>query len=94
MASTLSHVMAHFRVKTKTLADTLGVANSTVRNKVLGNTSILSHEVEWFSVVLGVPVDVLYMSPVDAVAWLEEHRPDRRAPLTRANGGYFATLAA
>lgn len=55
------------------LARETGIPRATVSNRLNGSTSIDRDEMLGFSMVLGVPVDVLEMNREDALRWVADN---------------------
>jgi hypothetical protein len=92
LARTLRTVQDYYRVSNVKLGLASGIPTSTVRNKVLGLTPLLTAESERFAEALGVPFEVLTMAPADALRWVIDH-PEAGPPGTGAKGAELSSAA-
>ena len=67
---TVATVARFLNWTTSALADQMGMTRPTITSRLKGHTAMEPAELRGFSLVLGVPVHVLEMSPNDAVRWV------------------------
>lgn len=67
------------------LARLTGIKRTTLANKMKGNGSFSPGEMHALAEVFGVPVDVLYLEPDNAVRWLLDHPEHREQALLRTS---------
>lgn len=93
LARTLRTVQGYFNLSNVKLgAAAGGIPTSTVRNKVHGFTALDAEEMEKFAGALGVPLDVLYLLPEQALAWLQQH-PEVSPLGSPVRGAYLSSAA-
>jgi len=67
---TVAKVARFLNWTTSALADQMGMTRPTITSRLKGTTNMERWELPGFAAVLGVPVEVLELTPNDAVRWV------------------------
>jgi hypothetical protein len=70
MRLTNSDLAHHLRISETRLAQVTGLSRPAVSNRLRGETNILPWEAVGFAHALGVPRDILDLSPTEALQWV------------------------
>ena len=68
------------------LARLTGIKRTTLANKMKGVGSFAPGEVQALAALFGVPLDVLYMTPQDALRWVLDHPETTEKAILRNSG--------
>jgi transcriptional regulator with XRE-family HTH domain len=80
---TLVPIMKLLNLSQRELADRMGHNEMWLSNRVKGRHQIHPWEMVGFAIALDIPVEILYMSPAEAVKALVTAYPERLSPKIR-----------
>lgn len=69
-------LMSYFDIKGGDLASALHVSRGAISMRLTGATVIKQEELAALAVYFGVPIDVFYARPDDALRWVIDHRQE------------------
>lgn len=78
----LRQLRDYFGATDAELARLINMKRTTLRGKLHGQGSFSPGELRALAVVFGVPLDILYLPPADAMRWVLDHPSDERAVRT------------
>ena len=87
----LRRLMRHFELTDRALADAFGISRQAMNYRINGRTTIPPEEVAGFAAFFGVPEQVMYLTPDEALRWVLDHPDEVRssiaATVSHAIGG-------
>lgn len=79
----IRQLMSYFKVSATDVAKTFDVSRQNIYQRLNGTTVIKQEELRGFALFFGVPVEVLFLEPDQALRWVLEHRQEVEAARLR-----------